>query len=116
MKEDDEDVKKLSKDIINLAKGLEETIKQAKALGIFTNERELLFCDECKLVEDVAFNGILFTYVNENEEIPQHRTVEDDDTGLRFVEIEYLKKYKCPKCGHIIEYTETDDDLFFTND
>ena len=113
---DDEGVKKLTKDIINLTKGFEETIKQAEALGIFTNERDLLSCVKCKLGEDVAFNGILFTYVNENEETPQHRTAENDDTGLRFIEIEYLKKYKCPKCGHIIEYTEEEEDLFFTND
>ena len=109
---DDEGVKKLTKDIINLTKGFEETIKQAEALGIFTNERDLLSCEKCKLSEDIAFNGILFTYVNKNEEVPQHRTVENDDTGFRFIEIEYLKKYKCPKCGHIIEYTEED----FIND
>ena len=50
--------------------------KQAKSLGIFVNDRELLECTGCDLVEDVAFDGSLMTY---------HRDSDDmTDSGLRF--------------------------------
>jgi len=35
--------------------------KQAKALGLFVNDRELLACANCDLMEDVASTGLLIT-------------------------------------------------------
>ena len=63
---------------------------QAKALGIFTADRELLECPKCGLLEDVAFDGTLMTY-RENEAALI-------DTGLRFNESD-PGKFICPSCG-----------------
>jgi len=66
--------------------------KQAKSLGIFVNDRELLECTGCNLVEDVAFDGSLMTY---------HRDSDDmTDSGLRFVKMDQ-EKYRCPVCGTV---------------
>ncbi len=66
--------------------------KQAKSLGIFVNDRELLECTGCDLVEDVAFDGSLMTY---------HRDSYDmTDSGLRFEEMGD-EKYLCPVCGTV---------------
>ena len=66
--------------------------KQAKSLGIFVNDRELLECTGCDLVEDVAFDGSLMTY---------HRDSDDmTDSGLRFEEMDE-EKYRCPVCGTV---------------
>ena len=41
---------------------LEEIKHRARALGIFTDDRELLACPVCGLLEDVAIMGLLITY------------------------------------------------------
>jgi len=64
--------------------------KQAKSLGIFVNDRELLECTGCDLVEDVAFDGFLMTYHRESDDMA--------DCGLRFEEMGE-DKYRCPVCG-----------------
>jgi hypothetical protein len=65
-------IKPLAEDIIRIQ-------KQAKSLGIFVNDRELLECPGCDLVEDVAFDGSLITYHRESDDIT--------DSGLRFEEM-----------------------------
>ncbi|MCJ7775230.1 MAG: hypothetical protein MUP08_02460 [Desulfobulbaceae bacterium] len=76
-------IKPLVEDIIRIQ-------KQAKSLGIFVNDRELLECTGCDLVEDVSFEGALMTY---------HRDSDDmTDSGLRFEEMDE-EKYRCPVCG-----------------
>jgi hypothetical protein len=66
--------------------------KQAKALGIFVNDRELLECSGCDLVEDVAFDGSLMTYHRESDDMT--------DSGLRFEKMDE-EKYRCPVCGTV---------------
>lgn len=72
-----------------LATELAAIQKRAKALGIFTNERELLHCPACGLTEDVATDGMLFTY---SEPDLCH------DTGLRFRQLN-KHTFSCPACG-----------------
>ena len=67
--------------------------KRAKALGIFTNERELLHCPGCGLKEDVAINGILFTY---------REPALGQDTGLRFRQLN-KHTFRCPGCGQNVK-------------
>ena len=68
-----------------------ETLReQARALGVFTGERELLTCPQCQLTEDVTIGGILFTCFERDLE---------RDTGLRFTLIEEIDAYRCPSCG-----------------
>ena len=62
---------------------------KAKALGLFTNDRELLECPVCELMENVAASGLLFTCRLESL---------DEDTGLRFEELS-RDRFRCPACG-----------------
>jgi len=68
--------------------------KQAKSLGIFVNDRELLEWTGCDFVEDVAFDGSLMTYHRESDDIT--------DSGLRFEEMDE-DKYRCPVCGTVLK-------------
>ena len=52
------------KSIYLLAAELTKLKARAKALGVFTNERELLACPRCGLVEDVTCDGLLITYMS----------------------------------------------------
>ncbi len=87
--------------IFELCRGIAELKKQAKALGMFTDDRELLECEECGLYEDVTSKGLLIT---------EFRDSCGKDTGLRFIETEDSNIFICPKCGNRIEAEE--EDLF----
>lgn len=63
--------------LIAAVRQLEQAKEQARALGIFTDDRELLECPNCGLLEDVAAEGLLVTYPNTSEEV--------NDSGLRFI-------------------------------
>lgn len=76
--------------LYKLAAGLHPLKKQARALGLFTNDREFLECPNCGLKEDVAFGGTLCTYRDD---------AIDDDTGLRFPEPGEDGMSYCPGCG-----------------
>ena len=80
-------IKPLVEDIVRIQ-------KQAKALGIFVNNRELFECPGCDLVEDVTFDGFLMTYHKENDDMT--------DSGLRFEEMDE-EKYRCPVCGTVLK-------------
>ncbi len=83
------DVSSLLSEIRPLVRELVRVKKQAEALGIFTNDRELLECSGCDLVEDVAFDGRLITH---------HRKSEDySDSGLRFEKLNDTT-FRCPIC------------------
>jgi hypothetical protein len=63
---------------------------KARALGLFANDRELLKCPDCGLMENVsAAGGGLFTCRPESL---------DEDTGLRFEELS-RDRFRCPACG-----------------
>jgi predicted RNA-binding Zn-ribbon protein involved in translation (DUF1610 family) len=68
---------------------------EARALGMFAGDRELVACPRCGLMEDVTFTGLLITC---------RASALGEDTGLRFEEIQ-AGKFRCPKCGGIV--TET---------
>jgi predicted RNA-binding Zn-ribbon protein involved in translation (DUF1610 family) len=65
---------------------------EARALGLFANDRELVACPRCGLVEDVTSSGLLITC-----RPPAFR----DDTGTHFEEIK-PGKFRCPNCGGIV--------------
>jgi rubredoxin len=62
---------------------------KARALGVFADDRELLECPVCGLMENVAASGFLFTCRPESL---------DEDTGLRFEELS-RDRFRCPDCG-----------------
>lgn len=65
--------------------------EQARALGIFPNDRELLVCPRCGLSENVLADGRLITFREPNY---------NDDTGLRFIEPQPEGgPFICPECG-----------------
>jgi predicted RNA-binding Zn-ribbon protein involved in translation (DUF1610 family) len=76
--------------LIEAVRELERVRQQAKALGIFTDDRELLECPKCGLIEDVTFEGLLVTYPKNNKEMR--------DCGLRFRSVDETS-FECPSCG-----------------
>ena len=61
----------------------------AREAGIFLNDRELLSCDSCGLLEDVNITGRLITYKSGEAVF---------DSGMRFEKGEG-NTYVCPVCG-----------------
>ena len=64
-----------------------------KILGVFTNDRELLECPRCGLLEDVTSTGLLITC---------RANALDEDTGLRFVPLAD-NLFRCPSCARRVE-------------
>ena len=75
-------------DLKPLVRRLVKVRKQAEAIGLFTNDRELLECT-CGLIEDVAFDGRLFTYHKNDHAFK--------DTGLNFIKVNE-NTFCCPVC------------------
>ena len=75
-----------------LARQLADLQKRAKALGVFTNDRELLECPRCGLLEDVTCTGLLITCA----------AALGEDTGLRFVQLAD-NIFRCPSCARRVE-------------
>ena len=84
----------VSREIVEIARQLAKVKAQAQALGIFTNDRELLECPNCGMVEDVMATGMLVTY--------QKDSVDLQDCGLRFRPVGKTH-FACPKCGTSIK-------------
>lgn len=78
------------RDLIELARKLARIKAQARALGIFTDDRELLDCSNCGLLEDVTSEGLLVTYPKDSVDLK--------DCGLRFLP-EGKTSFACPACG-----------------
>jgi hypothetical protein len=76
-----------------LARQLTELQKRAKALGVFANDRELLECPGCGLLEDVTSTGLLITC---------RADALGEDTGLRFVQLAD-NLFRCPSCARRVE-------------
>jgi len=76
-----------------LASQLAGLQKRAKALGVFANDRELLECPRCGLMEDVTSTGLLITC---------RAPALGDDTGLRFVQLAD-NIFRCPSCAQRME-------------
>lgn len=80
---------KLISRIRPIARELMRIKRQAEALGVFTNDRELLECTGCDLVEDVTCDGFLITYHRNSDSM--------DDCGLRFEKLSQDAS-RCPVC------------------
>ena len=80
----------IPRELIELSRGLAKVKAQAHALGIFTNDRELLECPNCGLLEDVTATGLLVTYPKDSVDLK--------DCGLRFRPVDKIR-FACPKCG-----------------
>ncbi|MEI7732284.1 MAG: hypothetical protein WCO56_22105 [Verrucomicrobiota bacterium] len=85
-------VDELANQLCPAAKQLAALQERANALGMFTNERELLACPRCGLEDDVNTSGQLLTCREPNL---------GQDTGLRFKEITG-GHFICPSCGQIV--------------
>ncbi len=84
MKKNDTEIHALAKQLVSLK-------KQAKKVGIFVEDRELLSCPQCGLEEDVACRGLLIVSYPSNVGV---------DTGLRFQEVDFeTNRFRCPACG-----------------
>jgi len=75
-------------DLKPLVRRLVKVKKQAEAIGLFTHDRESLECT-CGLIEDVAFDGSLFTYHKNGHA--------SKDTELRFIKVNE-NTFSCPVC------------------
>jgi len=95
---DDQQTESLVEKIMPLAREIAELNKQAEAMGIFTNHRDLAECEACQLFEDVSAYGEL--YVHRGEPF-------DKDTGLRFNELDG-NAVQCPGCGRVFCPYEAD--------
>ncbi len=87
--------------LVGLFRQLQQLQAQAKALGIFTDERNLLTCPTCGLFEDVTCDGFLITSRTLSK-VPL-------DTGLRFREIA-PDTYSCPFCQAEVQSTNDLDE------
>lgn len=70
--------------------------KRAKTLGLFANDRELLACPRCGLLEDVTSAGRLITCRADSL---------GEDTGLRFVPLAD-NLFRCPSCAQRVKAAE----------
>lgn len=76
-----------------MASRIVELQKTARGLGIFVDDRELLACSKCGLMEDVLFDGRLVTC----------REAGGTDTGLRFTgQPRADGRFTCPECGTVL--------------
>ncbi len=75
--------------ILPLLKKLQSVRDQGRKLGLFVEDRGLLECVGCGLVEDVAFDGMWLVYRAGQPAV---------DSGLRFLELGD-GIFRCPSCG-----------------
>ncbi len=64
--------------------------EEARKLGVFVDDRELLDCEACGLREDVTHQGLLITYFGVEV---------GADSGLRFRDGSKEGLFVCPSCG-----------------
>lgn len=77
--------------IHELAQRLTVVRETARQLCIFVEDRELLTCPGCGLMEDVSAAGVLLTC---------RPSSLGNDTGLRFIETDKTtQRFRCPACG-----------------
>lgn len=85
--------------LIASVRQLEEVKRQARALGMFVDGRDLLECPSCGLWEDVTCEGVLLTYHKDSSL--------QEDTGLRFKVIDETR-FECPACGATVRAVDED--------
>ena len=77
-------------ELVELSRKLAKVKAQARMLGIFTDDRELLECPNCGLLEDVTAKGLLVIYPKDSVDLK--------DCGLRFSPVDDTS-FQCPSCG-----------------
>ncbi len=82
------------RELVELSRKLAKVKAQARALGIFTDDRELLECPNCGFLEDVTSEGLLVTYPKDS--------ADRKDCDLRFRPVDETR-FACPKCGTSIK-------------
>lgn len=92
----------ISPKLETLVRQLVELKAQARQLGLFTEDRDLLTCPRCGLMEDVLIGGRLVTWPGEGD---------GRDTGLRFTadHTDHLR-FTCPRCGGPVVLKEDPED------
>ena len=80
--------------IRELASQLVALQKQARSLGLFPGDRELLECPKRGLLEDVLMGGKVMTY---------HSGVEGQGTGFRRFEDLSEGRFRCAGCGSMVQ-------------
>lgn len=73
----------------SLLREIKRLHRLAQEVGLFMNDRELLCCNSCGLLEDVDITGRLITYKSGEAVL---------DSGMRFEKGEG-DTYVCPACG-----------------
>ena len=76
--------------LIAAVRQLEQVKRRARALGMFTDDRALLECPSCGLLEDVTADGMLVTYSGKSRSRM--------DCGLRFKHVNDTS-FQCPSCS-----------------
>lgn len=80
----------ISPELAALARRIQALREEARALGLFAEDRGLLRCPACGLLEDVTIRGRLITC--------DGNVAAGADLGLRFVESP-VGTFVCPRCG-----------------
>lgn len=83
--------------LVDLFRQLQRVQTQAKTLGVFVGDRDLIDCPSCGLFEDVTAQGLLIT--------SRELTTPPIDTGLRFCEVS-PNTFQCPACAVVINLHE----------
>ncbi len=90
-----------------LAREMRRIKREGRRLGLFMEDRDLLECSDCGLMEDVLFNGQHVTRWREDFETSEPgQPVED--TGLRFVETTD-GRWLCPNCRAVFDLPEDEE-------
>ena len=76
--------------LLSAVRRLQEAKAQARVLGMFVEERDLLECPSCGLWEDVNCEGMLLVYRKDDPS--------QIESGLRFREVDETH-FVCPACG-----------------
>jgi hypothetical protein len=97
-----QDAWEIPTELLDACRQLKVLQDQARSLGMFMDDRELLRCDVCGLEEDVLGSGILVTRQAGDMQAP--------DTGLRFMEVG-ARLFACPRCEHQVVLVEKPLDL-----
>lgn len=91
--------KQLLEDILPHAKDLKVLRERAEEFGMFLNDRELLRCRHCKIMEDVTYEGLLI--VCSEEDIDEEH--QPKDLNVRFTQISD-DEFICPLCSKVAEF------------
>lgn len=91
-----EDVKKDDmENLYSAVRRLQAAKRQARELGMFVEDRDLLECPACGLWEDVTGEGRLVVYQKDDPSLV--------DSGLRFMEVDETH-FVCPGCGAVVTF------------